>query len=238
MKQTCESQNQKITSLQNDLIEMATLRSSLKQWVIFNHIVQILWELKLTKNSFRLQDRIDSSQMEIDRLKEINDELRQDMESCREREAELLNFTEKLTAKNVSLQSDYASLESKVILKPASVFSTCSYTFRWNFQTNALEADRVPIEKRIIELEDKISELSEQLKHEIESRNNDNTRLSKLIAEKTQEIDSLSAQLEEQQAENQSLKHKYSSTIRVNFSLKFSLLWANFSTFFFVWLRN
>ncbi|XP_065207039.1 coiled-coil domain-containing protein 186 isoform X2 [Planococcus citri] len=171
MKQTCESQNQKITSLQNDLIEMATLRSSLKQ----------------------LQDRIDSYQTEIDRLKEINDELRQDMESCREREAELLNFTEKLTAKNVSLQSDYATLESK---------------------TNALEAERAPIEKRIAELEDKIVELSEQLKNEIDSRNNDNTRLTKLITEKTKEIESLAAQLEEQQAENQSLKHKYSTTIR------------------------
>ena len=74
------------------------------------------YNLTIISDWYRLQDRIDSYQTEIDRLKETNEELRQDMESCREREAELLNFTEKLTAKNVSLQSDYATLESKVMI--------------------------------------------------------------------------------------------------------------------------
>lgn len=36
------------------------------------------------------------------------------MESCREREAELLNFTEKLTNKNVNLQSEFAVIEARV----------------------------------------------------------------------------------------------------------------------------
>lgn len=61
-----------------------------------------------------MQNTLASYQNEIDRLKETTEDLRQDMESCREREAELLNFTEKLTAKNVTLQSEYAILEAKV----------------------------------------------------------------------------------------------------------------------------
>lgn len=50
----------------------------------------------------------------ITELEEMNEELRQDTDSCREKEAELLMFTEKLTAKNVTLQSEYAILEAKV----------------------------------------------------------------------------------------------------------------------------
>lgn len=64
---------------------------------------------------FRAQDQLQTLKSETDRLEEVNNELRQDMESCREREAEMLNFTEKLTAKNVVLQSEYAVLEAKVV---------------------------------------------------------------------------------------------------------------------------
>ena len=36
------------------------------------------------------------------------------MTSCRAKEADLLDFTQKLTDKNVNLQSEYSSLESRV----------------------------------------------------------------------------------------------------------------------------
>lgn len=61
-----------------------------------------------------MESQLESCRSETDRLKEMNDELRQDMESCREREIEMLNFTQKLTAKNVALQSEYATLEARV----------------------------------------------------------------------------------------------------------------------------
>lgn len=35
------------------------------------------------------------------------------METCREREAELLEFTQKLTEKNVLLQSEFNAIEAK-----------------------------------------------------------------------------------------------------------------------------
>ncbi len=37
-----------------------------------------------------------------------------DMERCREKEKELLEFTQKLTETNVRLQSDYTAIKEKV----------------------------------------------------------------------------------------------------------------------------
>lgn len=48
-------------------------------------------------------------------LKQRNAELESDMEVCRAREAELLLFTQQLTDKNVRLQSEFTTMETKVI---------------------------------------------------------------------------------------------------------------------------
>lgn len=50
----------------------------------------------------------------MDLLKQRNQELESDMESCRAREAELLLFTQQLTDKNVRLQSEFTALETRV----------------------------------------------------------------------------------------------------------------------------
>lgn len=48
--------------------------------------------------------------------KQRNCELESDMEACRVREAELLLFTQQLTDKNVRLQSEFTSMETKVLV--------------------------------------------------------------------------------------------------------------------------
>lgn len=50
----------------------------------------------------------------MERLRQTNLELQQDAAACREREAELLDFTQKLTEKNVRLQSEFSALEARV----------------------------------------------------------------------------------------------------------------------------
>ena len=45
------------------------------------------------------------------RLREEGSEVQADMAACRRKEAELLEFTRKLTDKNVSLQSEFSSIE-------------------------------------------------------------------------------------------------------------------------------
>jgi hypothetical protein len=50
----------------------------------------------------------------VERLRLSNAELQQDMAACREREAELLDYTQKLTEKNVRLQLEFSATEAKV----------------------------------------------------------------------------------------------------------------------------
>lgn len=54
------------------------------------------------------------NQSEMERLRQSNTELLQDTERCRKREADMLEFTQKLTAKNVRLQSEFTAVEAKV----------------------------------------------------------------------------------------------------------------------------
>lgn len=53
-------------------------------------------------------------QGEMAQLKPANEELVSEIAGCREREAEMLEFTQKVTAKNVRLQSEFSCLEAKV----------------------------------------------------------------------------------------------------------------------------
>lgn len=48
-------------------------------------------------------------------MRSTNEELMTDILACKSREAELLAFTQKLTSKNVELQSEFSAVESKVI---------------------------------------------------------------------------------------------------------------------------
>jgi len=61
------------------------------------------------------QEKLGASQGEVEHLRLSNTELQQDMSACREREAELLDFTQKLTEKNVRLQSEFSAVEAKVM---------------------------------------------------------------------------------------------------------------------------
>ena len=50
-------------------------------------------------------------EVEVARLREEGADVQADMVACRKKEAELLEFTRKLTDKNVSLQSEFSSIE-------------------------------------------------------------------------------------------------------------------------------
>lgn len=69
--------------------------------------------------------------------------------------------------------------------------------------------------------------LSQVLETEISARAEDIRALTKQIEDKTKELDEVNSKLEEQEAENQSLKHKYSSTIRVSQALMSLSCWLS-----------
>jgi hypothetical protein len=68
------------------------------------------WKVQLEKE----QERILATQSECDQLRQCNSELLADMDICREKEAELLAYTQQVTGKNVQLQSEFSSIEAKV----------------------------------------------------------------------------------------------------------------------------
>lgn len=62
----------------------------------------------------KIQDRIACIQSECDQLRTSNAELLSDMAVCREKEAELLTYTQQVTDKNVQLQSQFSAVEAQV----------------------------------------------------------------------------------------------------------------------------
>lgn len=63
---------------------------------------------------FSERERLSKNQEELDSIKQENADMELDMERCREKEKELLEFTQKLTETNVRLQSDYTAIKEKV----------------------------------------------------------------------------------------------------------------------------
>lgn len=80
-----------------------------------NNFLFIYCNNKLIYFYFSEQERLLASHGEVERLRLSNLELQQEAETCRDREAELLNFTQLLTDKNVRLQSEFSATEAKVI---------------------------------------------------------------------------------------------------------------------------
>lgn len=66
--------------------------------------------------SARSEEKVLTLLNEMDRVRHQNEELLQDMSACRARETEMLSFTEKITTKNVQLQSEFTAVETKVLI--------------------------------------------------------------------------------------------------------------------------
>lgn len=63
----------------------------------------------------RERERLSKNQEELEDIRQANSDLEFDMQKCHAKENELLEFTRKLTEKNVNLQSDYTALKERVI---------------------------------------------------------------------------------------------------------------------------
>ena len=116
-----------------------------------------------------------------------NEELQADMSACRQKEAEMLDFTQKLTDKNVRLQSEFTAVEAKAI---------------------QLEQENGPLHQRINGLIDKVKALEESFAEERKARIEECEVLAKRLAEQTQVAQNLARELEDSQGENAVLKRK------------------------------
>ncbi|XP_021938750.1 coiled-coil domain-containing protein 186-like isoform X2 [Zootermopsis nevadensis] len=171
LKRSSVQQRQDVVDLQARLSEMESLK------IQFQHE----------------QEKLVASQGEVEHLRLSNAELQQDMAVCREREAELLDFTQKLTEKNVRLQSEFSATEAKA---------------------QQLECEQGPLQRQIVELENRVSSLSWQLEQEQQQRQEENQLLARHLAERTQQAEVLAEQLEDQKGENQVLRRKQASALK------------------------
>ncbi|KAL6257412.1 hypothetical protein P5V15_010984 [Pogonomyrmex californicus] len=145
---------------------------------------------------FQLQQKEEhmaSIEMELLQLRSTNEELRSDMQACRQKEADMLDFTQKLTDTNVRLQSEFTAIQGKA---------------------DHLEAEQGPLHDCISELTSRIKTLEEDLKQERKKRREECEILAKHVAEQTQFAQNFAQKLEEAQGEYTLLKRKHQSSIK------------------------
>ncbi|XP_076677578.1 coiled-coil domain-containing protein 186 isoform X2 [Andrena cerasifolii] len=145
-------------------------------------------ELETLKVQLQHKDKhLASIESEIDQLRAANEELQADMLACRQKEAEMLDFTQKLTDKNVRLQSGFTAIEAT---------------------TKELEEEHGPLHERIKNLTGKVKVLEESLAREQKTRKEECEILARHLAEQTQAAQNLAQKLEDSQGENAVLKRK------------------------------
>ncbi|XP_012267065.2 intracellular protein transport protein USO1 isoform X1 [Athalia rosae] len=136
---------------------------------------------------------LSSNEAEVDRLRQSNAELQTDMDWCREREAHMLDFTQKLTDKNVRLQSEFTAIEAK---------------------NEQLELEQGPLHDQIRHLTSKVKELEISLASEKRKRTEECELLARHVAEQTQLARNLAQKLEDSQGENAVLRRKQQVSVK------------------------
>ncbi|KAM0733944.1 Coiled-coil domain-containing protein 186 [Formica fusca] len=139
------------------------------------------------------EECIVSAEAQILQLRSVNEELRFDMQACRQKEADMLDFTQKLTDKNVRLQSEFIAIQTKA---------------------NDLESEHGPLHDCINELTNKIKVLEEDLMQERKKRIEECEILAKHVAEQTQRGQDIAQKLEDSQGENAVLKRRHQISIK------------------------
>ncbi|XP_034245355.1 coiled-coil domain-containing protein 186 isoform X2 [Thrips palmi] len=171
LKQESDKHHQEVADLREKLVGMESLRAQLQH----------------------NEDQLSTCRNEMERLRQTNVELQQDAAACREREAELLDFTQKLTEKNVRLQSEFSALEAKAQM---------------------LEGEQQPLTRRLTEAETKVQSLTKGLEEEQKLRQEENSILARHLAESTHRLEQTQQQLEDSQGEIEVLKRKHAASIR------------------------
>lgn len=129
----------------------------------------------------------------MQQLRSVNEEMQIDMQACRQKEADMLDFTQKLTDKNVCLQSEFTAIQRKA---------------------DYLESEHGPLRDCISELTNKVKALERDLTEEQRKRREECELLAKNVAEQTQLVQNTAQKLEDSQGENALLKKKYQISIK------------------------
>lgn len=171
LRQAADSQQQDVADLRAQLAEMGGLRMQL------NHE----------------QERLLASQEEVERLRQTNQELQQDTTACREREAELLDFTQRLTDKNVRLQSEFSATEAKA---------------------RELELEAARLVRQNSEIQQRLSASAAELESERSARQHEAELLARALAERTAYAQKLEQQCNDLRGEQEIAARKHATAIK------------------------
>lgn len=151
-------------------------------------------------NSSHLQEQLQgereqlaAANQEVERLQSLNNEIEGDLLSCRQKEAELLAFTQKLTDKNVQIQSQFSALQSKAQL---------------------LEIEREEVKTELEEVKAQKSKLKSDLTKENQNQNAQVESLRNQLAEKIEETRKLTTKISDLENEIQVLKRKHANSLK------------------------
>ncbi|XP_076372418.1 coiled-coil domain-containing protein 186-like isoform X2 [Tachypleus tridentatus] len=189
----------KIHNLEKERLEHEQVVSKLKdtQNSLRQDIVDLSAKLAEMENLQiqldREKEKVAATQREVERLRQANADLQTDMESCHNKEGELLEFTERLTAKSVQLQSEHSSLETKA---------------------QTLEGEVARLDRLCEQLENKNEKLVSQLEEEMQQRQQETQLLARKLAEKTKLVEQLTVKLEEAENENKVMKRRHITSIK------------------------
>ncbi|XP_071476656.1 coiled-coil domain-containing protein 186-like, partial [Diadema antillarum] len=154
-------------------------------------------ELKSLKRSLKSKDRskqtVAALELKLNSQKQEGTDLESELETSRQKEAELLQFTEKMTGTNAALHSENSALNSKV-------------------DTLTEECRNLKVE--LEEAKTQISQLSADLNQERQYREREAALLSARLSEKSKALDQAKVQLSDAKDETKTLKRKHAANMK------------------------
>lgn len=138
-------------------------------------------------------EQLCKTEKELQLLEKEKSELLTDIESYRQKEIQMLGFTEQVTDKHVQLQSKFTDMKTKFLI---------------------LENNQDPLLKSINKLSNRVKTLEHNLHTEKSKHNQECETLTKFLAEQIYYSQKLALQLEETEGENSILRKKKELIIR------------------------
>lgn len=139
------------------------------------------------------RERLSKNQEELESIRQANSDLEHDMEKCHAKENELLEFTRKLTEKNVNLQSDYTALRERA---------------------RFLEEDQENHSKKVAELEFLLKSCQLELQDEKDNRGSESAAWCQSVSDKSRLCEDLQTQVRELQNELASVRRKHTINMK------------------------
>lgn len=141
----------------------------------------------------REKEQLEAVSQEVDQLQSTNNELESDLLACRNKEAELLAFTQKLSDKNVQIQSQLSALQSK---------------------TKLTDIEHGELKEEVEELKTQKAKLKAELAKETQKYNANLESLSQQLAEKTDEAQKLNTKAMDLENEVHVLTRKHNNALK------------------------